>query len=283
MESVNGPAQRLAVILEWLKDGWHLAELFFGSSTAAVTAYLSTSLGGLVAAPATVAALTAGFGAVQLVRWGRRAKRRRSHPSRIEISCEGGMKATVTLRHFGEPTAFTAEGRIVGVANTVNPAEQVFDCHCATRPGSPQRVILGDDQWAGIVLGQVQINEHGDSHLEMRRGPLGVGVGVGNGPAIVELRIKPEFAVSGGSLTQRFRVSRAVVPYIVTWNACPQKHRVWSLTRSRCCTSGCEPQTREPRWRGHRRKCLKRLLVSQEGIDNSEGPFRNWLMARDFW
>jgi hypothetical protein len=133
--------------------------------------------------------------------------RRRRNPSIGRLTADGGTHATATVRHYGEPTTYTVEGRIVDIIDgSANPFPQPFHGRFLKGSGSYPSLTLGDQEWGLVRLGHVRLNEyHGNTWLEIDLGTSG-GVTVPDSGAVVEVTLKANPPLRSGDVIRRFAV-----------------------------------------------------------------------------
>ena len=129
--------------------------------------------------------------------------RRWKYPPVLVLTGEGGQMGSVMLRHSGEPTVYSADGRIVQTLNDYpNPAPQMFqyDLKLKGKISGPS-IRLEDGQWAHILL--AGFYDHKGWFSIWRDGSS---VNVPSVGVIVELTIKSQPPVKGGNQTKQYRV-----------------------------------------------------------------------------
>jgi hypothetical protein len=79
-------------------------------------------------------------------------------PSKATVTCNGGVKPTVTITHHGPPTTYCVDGQLISLEEGVdNPAPAPFQCELQVggRTGVME-TTLNDGEWANIILGSIE-------------------------------------------------------------------------------------------------------------------------------
>jgi hypothetical protein len=146
----------------------------------------------------------------RLVISGYRKMRRWRNPATLVVVPNGGTKASLTLKHVGEPTTYFADGRIVETLDgSANPAGALFECelfHKGTQAGAKHK--LANDEWASIIVANILHDQSGRTHLAIRRGSINHQTPVADNGVIVEYTIRAAPPLPTGTKVKRFHVVR---------------------------------------------------------------------------
>lgn len=185
-------------VTSMLPGGWHPPQYW---------AVFGTALFGTAFALSLVAVVVRRVGS----KW-----RDYQHPRMLDVSCESGRrKASMLLRHHGEPSRYKIEGRIQKMwqSDVLNPAPTPF--HAELQPGGGSKgdfeVELSDGQFAVVIVADIgdNVGDFGGTYwLQVRRGKYGSSTMIPDSGAVIEYVISVSPPIKNTVTTRRFRVWR---------------------------------------------------------------------------
>lgn len=138
----------------------------------------------------------------RVVRW--------KNPAVAVITLNPGRKASLTLKHKGEPTTYSADGKIIAMLNGWPvPQSALFECQLLHKgTATAASVRLNDNDWAHIVLASIEFDHDEGESLHIRRGGIGSTEIVPDAGVELEIKIATNPELSTGAIVRRYRIVR---------------------------------------------------------------------------